>query len=468
MKRFLTVLAFLLVCFSFVAGAQEVRPVNVTLNGVNVDCALYGQRATIIDGRTMVPLRAIFESLGADVVWDRNTRTVLSAGDGVVVELTVGEKELVKNGNKTEIDVPALIVNNRTLVPARAVAEAFGVYVEWDKDSRTVILTTSDALVPKQRKLKIESPQKDKNAYEVFNFGMTLQECWDVYLSGMGQKKLACGKDGNTEIHISEETEGKKREMQLKFSNDYLYCVCVREDGGEDEVFVDKTADILINGYPVPQQVKTVAEQFGRAFSSFDMRAASLVSTAENSVRRMGIEGRADVVPFTGFDREMLTKKILEDAFDGDEEYKALAETAVNSIEKLIADILARCNFVADNFYGESEKEVSFDLTFDLPDISFVLPAAGEKLEAVMIKALDEALSEYTDIGQQMNEEELVKLFCKVLESSLDEVFSSCLENAPFSEITVGFSAAPVDGEWKIKADAEIINAALEKFRMFE
>ena len=94
MKKFLCALSVVL-CLMFAAMAEQIRPVNVTLNGEPVNCAAYGQPATIIDGRTMVPLRAIFETLGADIVWDKNTRTILSVKDETLVELTVGQKEIV-------------------------------------------------------------------------------------------------------------------------------------------------------------------------------------------------------------------------------------------------------------------------------------------------------------------------------------------------------------------------------------
>ncbi len=145
MKRFLCILAvsaMLIFSFCITAGANEVAPVAVTLNGKTVDCASYGQEATIVDGRTLVPLRAIFEALGASVEWKQDTKTVISVLDKTEIKLTIGEKVLYKNGEKVELDVPALIMNNRTLVPARAVAESFGAEVKWDSKTRTVLIMT--------------------------------------------------------------------------------------------------------------------------------------------------------------------------------------------------------------------------------------------------------------------------------------------------------------------------------------
>ena len=134
-------LAVLMCLFTVFVSAEEVKPVYVMLNGEYVDCASYGQEATIVEGRTMVPLRAIFEALGATVEWNQETKTVSSVLGDTEISLTIGENKLIKNGEEIVLDVPALIMNGRTLVPVRAVSESFGVYVEWDANTRTVVLT---------------------------------------------------------------------------------------------------------------------------------------------------------------------------------------------------------------------------------------------------------------------------------------------------------------------------------------
>ena len=116
--------------------------ITVTLNGTAIDFA--DQPATIVDGRTLVPLRAIFEALGASVEWDQATKTVTSAMDDTTVKLTIGDNNLYKNDEAVTLDVPAQIINSRTMVPARAIAEAYGVDVQWDSATRTVVLTKEE------------------------------------------------------------------------------------------------------------------------------------------------------------------------------------------------------------------------------------------------------------------------------------------------------------------------------------
>ncbi|MBQ3427776.1 MAG: hypothetical protein IJH37_11650 [Clostridia bacterium] len=109
---------------------------------INNNRLSFDQLPIIIDGRTLVPLRAIFEALGATVDWDGNTQTVTATRDNKVIKITIGDNKLYVNNNVTVLDVPAQIVNNRTLVPVRAVSEAFGCNVDWDGNTQTVYINS--------------------------------------------------------------------------------------------------------------------------------------------------------------------------------------------------------------------------------------------------------------------------------------------------------------------------------------
>ena len=119
--------------------APQSDEISVLLNGEKLSFS--DQTPIIIEGRTLVPLRAIFEAMNATVDWNADTRTVTSTRGGITIKLTIGDNKIFKNELVTELDVPAQIINDRTMVPARAVAEAFGADVQWDGDTRTVIIT---------------------------------------------------------------------------------------------------------------------------------------------------------------------------------------------------------------------------------------------------------------------------------------------------------------------------------------
>lgn len=99
----------------------------------------------IYQERTMVPLRVISENLGKEVTWDGAKRSVnIKDEKGNEFSLIIGGKfmeDISANvDRKIELDAPALIKDDRTFVPLRAIAEAFGERVDWDKDKRVVVI----------------------------------------------------------------------------------------------------------------------------------------------------------------------------------------------------------------------------------------------------------------------------------------------------------------------------------------
>ena len=92
---------------------------------------------TIVDGRTLVPLRAIFEALGATVEWDDASRTATGTRDGKTVVITIDSAMAYVDGEAKTLDVPAQIINSRTMVPARFVAESMNCEVTWFEKSGT-------------------------------------------------------------------------------------------------------------------------------------------------------------------------------------------------------------------------------------------------------------------------------------------------------------------------------------------
>jgi hypothetical protein len=102
---------------------------------------------TIVSGRTLVPVRAIFEALGATVDWDSTTRTATGTKDDTTVVIQIDSTTAYVNGTPVTLDVPAQIIDNRTMVPARFISEAFGADVQWNNDTQTVYVITKQGTV---------------------------------------------------------------------------------------------------------------------------------------------------------------------------------------------------------------------------------------------------------------------------------------------------------------------------------
>lgn len=123
--------------------------VSVMVNGQRVN--FEGQGPVIVDDRTLVPVRGVFEMLGFEVGWDEVTRRVTLSGDDVVV-ITIGSAVFTTNGVSYNLDVPAQIIGDRTMLPIRHVLESVGFTVGWDNATRTVLvsgdITSSDDISP--------------------------------------------------------------------------------------------------------------------------------------------------------------------------------------------------------------------------------------------------------------------------------------------------------------------------------
>lgn len=137
MKRiFAGVLAMAVCCTTAFAHP----PIHVFVDGGEVS---FDQPPIIKEDRTLVPMRRIFEALGAGVRWEESTKTVTAMNTEDVIVFRIGEKELYKNGKPVyTMSVPAQIVNDRTLVPLRAVAESMGANVAWDGKAYTIHITS--------------------------------------------------------------------------------------------------------------------------------------------------------------------------------------------------------------------------------------------------------------------------------------------------------------------------------------
>ena len=96
----------------------------------------------LVNNRTMVPMRKIFEALGAEVTWDNETQTAKALKDNMSVEITIGSNVMYSSGKPIEIDSPALLMRSRTYVPVRFISNALGAEVDWDNDNRVVYITT--------------------------------------------------------------------------------------------------------------------------------------------------------------------------------------------------------------------------------------------------------------------------------------------------------------------------------------
>ena len=104
--------------------------------------------ALVRNGVVLVPLRSMFEQLGATVAWDEATRTADVSKPGSDVKVTLGRAVAVVNGEERPLDVPPMLYRGVVVVPVRVISEAMGAYVQWIPERRVVVVRVLNAPVP--------------------------------------------------------------------------------------------------------------------------------------------------------------------------------------------------------------------------------------------------------------------------------------------------------------------------------
>lgn len=184
MKKIISlVLAMAITISSTICVFAANEGIKVYLEGNKISFDVQPQT---INDRTMVPIRAIFEAMGAVVNWDDATQTAISTKDNTTVKMTLNSTNEYINDVVCEMDVTPVIIDGRTLAPARYVAEAFGYYVNWDAMTQSV-------LISKNKNFDI-SQIKDGTKEHPYKFGdtvsMTIYNYADDYSEKIPTKKV--------------------------------------------------------------------------------------------------------------------------------------------------------------------------------------------------------------------------------------------------------------------------------------
>jgi len=135
---------------------EDARRVFVQLNGeiMNFDVP-----ARLEEGRTLVPMRAIFEALGANVNWDDAAQTITATRENTVISMRIGSIAPTINGQTIYIDVPPAVIDGRTLVPLRFVIEALDIPMHWEAETRTVVINTDETEPGEENESEIDENQ---------------------------------------------------------------------------------------------------------------------------------------------------------------------------------------------------------------------------------------------------------------------------------------------------------------------
>ncbi|MBE7047013.1 MAG: hypothetical protein E7396_06310 [Ruminococcaceae bacterium] len=227
---FILVLCMVASMFTFnVFAAEEIK---VTIDG---KAQAYDVMPIIENGRTLVPMRGIFEALGAEITWDDATKTVTGKKADISVSLQIGNTSAKVNEKEVTLDVPAKILEGRTLVPVRFISETLGCKVEWEDATKTVIINSSDNKNMATLKSTFHRPvptefekSNDMNDLWFFTDNTTIEDQEAIYAEIKSKGEVVCTSDeffggfekfdsnyGNFEIV---DVEGQEFDKALKIS----------------------------------------------------------------------------------------------------------------------------------------------------------------------------------------------------------------------------------------------------------
>lgn len=124
--------------YNCINKSELIGGIKVVLND---EVLAFTTRPTTENDRTLVPMRFLFEQMGAEVEWEEETQTaVVTKGDDVI-SFSIDNSDASINGELKTMDVPARLINDKTMIPVRFLSEELGCNVEWDEESNTVIIT---------------------------------------------------------------------------------------------------------------------------------------------------------------------------------------------------------------------------------------------------------------------------------------------------------------------------------------
>ncbi len=159
--KFKTVIATFIMS-AVMCTAAFASEVSVSLNGNIIDFP--NQQPTVVDGRTLIPLRGVFDKMGYSIDWDNDTKTATLEKDGKRISVQIGENKIYIDGSPMEIDVPAQLINGSTMLPMRAITDASGTELLWDNDNKIATIIAPE-LVETVVSGTAQPATEEENAY---------------------------------------------------------------------------------------------------------------------------------------------------------------------------------------------------------------------------------------------------------------------------------------------------------------
>lgn len=196
---------------------------NMLVNSIEEEIDENGTVPVLSDGKTLVPIRAIIESMGGSVEWQESESKVIAALNGKEVELQLNSNAAKVNGVEVEIDTAPVVINGRTMLPLRFVSENLGLCVNWEENTQSISITTAGNYVGVVAGEKITEAE-----FNVF-LGQAKQEVLGYLAQGQ------TGKNPGWDTEINGKKAGEiAKENALYYVKEFkLFLIKARENGIE-------------------------------------------------------------------------------------------------------------------------------------------------------------------------------------------------------------------------------------------
>jgi len=182
MKKKRLLIVFCLVLASvFLFSSMAFGATNIKVY-IDEEQLAFDNPPVIQNGATLVPLRAIFQALGAQVNYENTTQTITGEKGSNLISLKINSNIAQKNDEKITLSTAAQLINGSTMVPLRFISESFNCNVTWDKTTQTINITTVEKEItyyPNTKIPMLENIFDDVNYLESENIDGTMAYYYD-------------------------------------------------------------------------------------------------------------------------------------------------------------------------------------------------------------------------------------------------------------------------------------------------
>lgn len=213
----------------------------MTINGTEKNIDDEGNTPVIVNNRTLLPVRAVVEAMGGSVEWDGNSRTVVLKKNTDTIQLKIDSYTALLNNEEHTLDTVPIIINDRTMLPIRFIAESFDFNVEWNEENQQVIITSTKLQEPAATDTVTDSESPA-------NESSKLEQHENQIIISVNEKKFTVTLEDNETARAFREMLPMTLDMEELNGNEKFYYLDMNLPSDSRRVDQINTGDIMLYG----------------------------------------------------------------------------------------------------------------------------------------------------------------------------------------------------------------------------